>query len=80
MIGHTVENIPQVQGKSCESMAELIEGIRFWPDVWGCEKLWTAQNFPGLPGLGTRERGEDWKGPMRVSSSSCENGPMYLPF
>ena len=80
MMRHTVEKVPQVQGKSCELMLELMEAIEFLSDAWGCEKSWTARYFPGLPGLGTRERGEDWKGPMRASSSVCEKGPIYLPF
>jgi len=46
----------------------------------GYEKSCTMRNFPGFPGLGRRERGDDWKGPMRDSSSVLEKGPMYLPF
>jgi len=35
--------------------------------------------FPGFPGLGTRERKDDWKGPMIDSSSAHEKGLRYLP-
>ena len=32
---HTVENVPQVQGKSCELIFELMEEIGFLSDLWG---------------------------------------------
>ena len=43
---------------------------------YGKEKLWTAQNLPGLPGLGIRESGDVWKGPISHSTSAREKGPM----
>lgn len=45
----------------------------------GKEKFWTSLNFPGFPGLGIMDKGDDWKGPMVRSSSRGENRPIYLP-
>lgn len=41
---------------------ELMEGGDA-EGAWEKERFWTRQNFPGLPGFGTSERGEVWKGP-----------------
>ena len=79
MMRDTVEKVPHVQGKSCRLIAELIDETGFVDDWHGWEKSCTPQNLPGFPGLGTRERGDDWKGPMIDSRSACKKGPRYLP-
>ena len=71
----TVEKVPQVHGKSLQLMCELIdvaseEGTCRW------EKLCTTQYMPGFDVLGTRDRGEVWKGPSTHSSWLCVNGLM----
>lgn len=35
--------------------------------------------LPGFPDFGTRDKGEDWNGPILCSRSLQENGPIYLP-
>jgi len=80
MMRQIVEKVPHVHGKSCELMVELIDEIRFVEDWRRWEKSCTVRYFPGFPGLGTRERGEDWKGPIMASSSFLEKGLMYRPF
>ena len=45
----------------------------------GKERFWTRRYFPGLPGLGTRESGEVWKGPSMCSTSRWVKGLRYLP-
>ena len=77
MMRDIVEKVPHVQGRLCALMAGLIEETGFVDDCHGWEKSCTPQNFPSFPGLGRRERGEDWKGPMMDSSSACEKGPRY---
>ena len=74
---HIDRKVPQVQGKSSEFSWELIEGMGRL--VWGYERFWMRRYLPGFPALGTSERGEDWNGLISIPSSSCENGPMYLP-
>ena len=76
MVKQTVEKVPHVQGKRLESMVELIEDI---VDKGECkwEKLCTAQYLPRLPGLGTKESGEDWKGLMSSCTSDLDKGPRY---
>ena len=59
--------VPHVHGKSLALMDELMEA-RDGEAVCGCEKLWTARNLPGLPGLGMMEIGDVWKDPMRAST------------
>lgn len=73
----TVRNVPQVQGKSFKLRSEFIDGVGEF--VCRCERFCTRQYFPGFPAFGTRDRGEDWKGPISCLSSSCEKGPRYLP-
>ena len=58
-----VENLPHVHGSKSVMIASLIDGFGKCGDVWmGNEKFCTKRNFPGLPGLGIRESGDDWKG------------------
>ena len=74
---HIVLNVPQVQGKSSEFRCALMDGVgRF---VCGCERFWIRRNLPGFPDLGTSESGEDWNGPISLSSSSFVKGPRYRP-
>ena len=73
----TVRKVPHVQGKSSEFRYEFIDGTGWF--VWGCDRFWMRRNFPGFPAFGTSDRGDDWKGPISRLSSSCENGPRYLP-
>jgi len=80
MMRHIVEKVPQVQGKSWDLMAELIDDTGFVHGGCGWEKSCTAWNFPSFLGLGMRERSDDWKGPMIDSSLTLEKGRMYLPF
>ena len=60
------------------SIDELMDWIDA-DEVCGLEKLCTARCFPGFPDLATRDRGDDWKGPMRSSTSRWEKGPRYQP-
>jgi len=74
------EKVPHVHGKSSELVKELMEGFgKDGEGESGKDKFWGLQNFPGLPGLGMMEKGEDWKGPMSAWSVWQENGPRYLP-
>ena len=43
---------------------------------WGKDKFWIKQNLLEC-GLGIRNRGDVWKGPIRESNSFWEKGPMY---
>jgi hypothetical protein len=63
-----MENFPQEAGKLDASIWEFteVEGLALLGEI-GNEKFCTKRNFPGLPGLGIMERGEDWYGPMEVS-------------
>ena len=74
MSRETVENVPQVQEYSLLSMWELME-VALWRGSCGWEKLCTARNLPGFDVLGTRERGEDWKGPSSASTCWRVKGP-----
>ena len=51
-----------------------MEGIGFW--LQGKERFCMRRNLEEL-GLGTRDRGEVWKGPIKEISSSREKGPIY---
>lgn len=67
-------------GKLSVSMYKFTEGLR--KGVLGkCrkEKFCMMQNFPGFPGFGIMDSGEDWKGPISCSKVSASKGPMYLP-
>ena len=70
--------VPHVQGKLSEQSALLTER---WSPLAECgyEKFWTRRKTSGLCGFGTRDMGEDWKGPIRASSSVCVKGPRYRP-
>ncbi len=57
-------------------MLELMEGDVSWS--FEKENLCTARKLPGLS-FGTSESGDDWKGPMRSSTSLHEYGPKYQP-
>ena len=70
-----VSKVPHVHGYWSASMAALID-VMVGVAERGKEKLWTAWNLPGFPGLGTHESGDDWKGPMRASTSRRVHGPM----
>jgi hypothetical protein len=77
---YTTENFPQVVGKLFASMREFTDGFRKGVLLeCGKEKFWISLQFPGLPGLGMMDIGEDWKGPIRCSSASAEKGPTYRP-
>jgi hypothetical protein len=66
-----VEKVPQVHGYKFESIEELIEEIpKDGFGLRGKERFWMSLYLPGLPGFGTMERGEVWKGPMSSSTSS----------
>jgi len=78
MMSDTVEKVPHVQGKSCGLIAELIDETGFVDDWGGWEKSYTLRNLPGFSSFGTRERGDDWKGPMIDSRSARKKGPRYL--
>ena len=71
----TVEKVPQVHGKSSQLMWELMD-VTSEEGMCGWEKLWTARYVPGLVVLGTRDKGDDWKGPSARSSWFQLNGPM----
>ena len=72
-----VENLPHVHGSKSVVMASLTEGFGKRVDVWmGKEKFCTKQNFPGLPGLGIKDSGDDWKGPIAASNVAKGKGPM----
>ena len=75
----TVLKVPQVHGKLLIFIEELMEEIEDKGE-YGEEKLCTAQRDVSLPGLGMRDRGEDWKGPIKSSILSWEKGPRYLLF
>ena len=36
--------------------------------LYGNDRFWTRQNFPGFPGLGTSDSRAVWKGPIRAST------------
>lgn len=74
---HTIQKVPHVHGKSLESGREFIDSMGWF--VCRCERFWIRQYLPGFPALETRDSGEVWKEPISSSSSSCENGPRYLP-
>ena len=46
----------------------------------GKDRFCMRQNLPGLHGLGTRDRGEVWKGPRVLSISLHEKGLRYSLF
>jgi hypothetical protein len=71
---HMMEKVLHVHGKRSESMEWLINdmGGCGW---CGCEKFWISRNLPGFPGLGTRLRGEVWKGPRISSTCVFVKGP-----
>jgi hypothetical protein len=75
--GHSVERAP-CAWKIVGLIDELMEVVCA-EGVWGAEKLWTARNFPGLPGFGMMESGDDWKGPMSFSISCWEQGQDTAP-
>ena len=78
---YTMENFPHVVGNSSALMQEFTEGLgNEGLGECGKEKFCTILNFPGFPGLGIMERGEDWKGPISSSRFSAVKGPMNLPF
>ena len=76
MVKQTIEKVPHVQGKRLESMVELIEDIVDKGEC-GWEKLCTAWYLPSLPGLGTKESSEDWRGLMSSFTSDLDKGPRY---
>ena len=77
MSKNMVEKFPHVQGIKSAVITLLIDGLGKRGDVWmGKEKFCTKRNFPGLPGLGIRESGNDWKGPMAASIVAKGSGPM----
>lgn len=45
----------------------------------GKDRFWMRWYLLGLPGFGTRERGDVWKGPRLASISDRVKGPRYLP-
>jgi hypothetical protein len=60
MMVHMVSKVPHVQGKSSELSFELMDGLECANDVTrGKEKFWITRNFPGLPGFGMMDMGED---------------------
>ena len=69
------EKVPQVVGKRSELMELLIDEMPL-RGTCGCDKFWMILNLPGCPGFGIMLSGEVWKGPMRVSTSDFERGPM----
>ena len=79
MVKQMVAKVPHVQGYMSASMELLMEATS-GVGVRGKEKLWTARYLPGFPALGTHDRGDDWKGPIRASISWRVHGPMYRPF
>jgi hypothetical protein len=58
---YTIENFSHEAGKSAASMNELMdwEGLEALGEI-GKEKFCTRRNFPGFPGLGIIDNGEDW--------------------
>lgn len=65
---NTTAKEPHVQGKFAELVKKLMEELGKEGEAErGKEKFWTILNFPGCPGLGIMEKGEDWKGPIRDS-------------
>ena len=72
MRAETVWKVPQVHGKSSDLRVELIEGVGVF--MCGKERFWMRRYLPGFPDFGTRDRGEDWNGPISISSSSREKG------
>lgn len=72
--------VPQVVGKFCELINELIDGFRNVDDgVMGNDKFCNIQYLSVHPSLGMIDMGEDWNGPIRVSIVAFEVEPMYLP-
>lgn len=73
----------KVQGKASESIAELMDVVKMQGLEYkklrqgqnGKDKLWTKQKEEGED-LGTRDKGEDWKGPMREATWEEEKGPI----
>ena len=70
-----VENVPQVQGKSSQSMCELID-VALGEELCRWEKLCTARKTPGFNVSGTRDNGDVWKGPRADSGWLRVHGPM----
>jgi len=73
MSSATVVKVPHVQRQSPLSMWELID-VALGEGLCGRDNLCTAPNFPGLAGLGTKER-EVWNGPSSASGCMREKGP-----
>ena len=74
MSADVVWNVPQVHGKSSDFWEELMEGVEELE--CGKERFCTRRYLPGLPDLGTRDKGDDWKGPISCSNSLREKGPI----
>jgi len=77
---YITENFPQVVGKSLASIHEFIDwlGKREF-DVCGKEKFCMTWNFPGFPGFGMMDNGDDWNGLIKHSNTLASKGPIYLP-
>lgn len=63
-------NVPQVQA---ESMGKSMDFVMEWSER-GKDKFWMRRNLP-LDDLGTIERGDVWKSPMRNCTSSLAYSP-----
>ena len=71
--------VPQVMGKLCELIKELMDEFGKAGDgVIGNDRFCNIQYLSAHPGLGMIDMGEDRKGPMRASIVAFDAGLMYL--